>query len=148
MAVRPLELVDHPEWLRLRKALWPDCSDDTHAFEMRLYAEQPEKSRVFVFERRGGKLGGFLEVSIRDRVDGSFCRRVGYCEAWYVDADLRRRGIGRLLFDAAEKWAVGKGLTELASDCELGDRQSQTIQRAMGFEETFRLVHFLKKLQR
>lgn len=150
MAVRPIELTDHAEWLRMRKALWPDCSDDMQVLEMRLFAEHPETSHVFVYPRHNGKvrLGGFLEVRIRERVNGSFCRRVGTFGGWYVDPDLRGRGIGRLLFEAGERWVASKGLTELASECELDNRQSQAIHRAMGFEETSRLVHFLKKIHR
>jgi hypothetical protein len=37
-------------------------------------------------------------------------------------------------------------LTELASDAELDNLPAQSAHLAMGFHETFRLVHFLKPL--
>lgn len=34
--LRPLRRRDREEWLRLRRALWPDCSTAMHRLEMRL----------------------------------------------------------------------------------------------------------------
>jgi len=145
--IRPLALTDHAEWLRMRRALWPECSDDVHAYAMRIYSEEPERAQVFVHSRKDGSLGGFLEVCIRDRVEGSFCRRVGYIQSWYVDPDIRRKRIGRRLFDAAETWARDQGVAEIGSDCGVGNDDSLAMHAAMGFEETSRLAHFLKKIR-
>ena len=99
--IRPVTRSDFGEWRRMRAALWPDCSPGMHNLEM---AEQisSEEFAVFVYERSEGKLGGFIELSIRDRVDGAMSPRVGYVEGWYVDADLRGQGVGRVLIDKAE----------------------------------------------
>jgi aminoglycoside 6'-N-acetyltransferase I len=148
MAIRQISASDHAEWLRMRRALWPDCSEAMHALEMNEYAQRTETNAVFVFEREGGTLGGFIELSIRDRVDGSYSERVGYVEGWYVDPDLRGRGVGRQLIAQAEQWTIGCGLTELASDAEIENEQSIRAHRSLGFRETFRLVHFLKQLKR
>ena len=128
----------------MRAALWPDCPAEMHDLEMR---EQTEGSHplVFVFARSNG-LGGFIEVSVRDRVDGSSSPRVGYVEGWYVDPDLRGQGIGRQLIRQAEDWARSHGLTELASDAEFLNDDSIRAHHALGFRETFRLVHFVKSL--
>src|SRR5688572_17765652 len=108
------------EWDRMRRALWPDCQSAMHDHEVAEIGAHPDKYAVLVYHRddAAGRLGGFVEVSIRDRVDGSLSRSVGYLEAWYVDADLRGRGIGRALLEAAECWAAERGLTEMGSDCE------------------------------
>ena len=147
MPVRPFQQNDRPEILRMRRALWPDCGDDMHEFEM-LQGElaKPDAYAVFVFARENGSLGGFIEMSIRDRVDGSFSERVGYIEGWYVDPDLRGKGIGRQLVEAGEQWTRERGLTETASDAELENEHSLSAHKALGFKETFRLVHFLKQL--
>jgi len=147
MLIRPLEPHDQSEWLRLRRALWPDCSDEMHARELEEYADSAGGRAAFVQVREDGRLGGFAEVSIRTRVDGSMSPRVAYLEGWYVEPDLRGQGLGRKLIESAERWAIARGLTELASDAELGNPESLKAHQALGFRETFRLVHFLKPLK-
>src|SRR5688500_8607057 len=99
-----LEHTDRPEWLRMRKLLWPDCPDDMHAIEVAQHDAKAADSAVFVFRRPSNSLGGFVEVSFCARVDGSTSERVGYVEGWFVDEDLRGRGIGKQLIAAAERW--------------------------------------------
>ena len=136
---------DFAEWRRMRAALWPDCPADMHDLEM---AEQLSSTdfAVFVHPRSDGKLGGFIELSVRSRVDGTMSPRVGYVEGWYADPDLRGKGVGRALIHRAETWAREKGFTELASDAELQNDDSIRAHHALGFRETFRLVHFVKSL--
>jgi len=142
--IRLLHPKDGPEWFRMRHALWPDCTEAMHRCEM---AEMSSTdSAVFVHERPTGSLGGFVELSVRDRVDGSLSPRVGYVEGWYVDPDLRGQGIGRALIAQAETWAKGLGFTEIASDAEINNTGSIRAHAALGFRETFHLVHFLKSL--
>jgi aminoglycoside 6'-N-acetyltransferase I len=50
------------------------------------------------------------------------------------------------LIAAAEKWTRERGLTEIASDAELENETSIRAHKALGFQETFRLVHFLKRV--
>jgi aminoglycoside 6'-N-acetyltransferase I len=148
MSIRQLNASeDHAEWLRMRCALWPDCSEAMHELEIEQQIRQADAGAVFVFEREGGGLGAFIELSIRDRVDGSFSERVGYVEGWYVDSDLRGSGVGRQLMASAEQWTTGRGLTELASDAEIENEGSIRAHHALGFRETFRLAHFLKQLK-
>jgi aminoglycoside 6'-N-acetyltransferase I len=143
--IRPLTREDLAEYLRMRKSLWPDCSDEMHRFEMDAQLNS-HASPVFVHQRDNDRLGAFIEISIRARVDGSMSEKVAYIEGWYVDPDLRSRGIGRTLVLAAENWARGQGLTEIASDAELWNDRSIAAHAKLGFKETFRLVHFLKVL--
>lgn len=138
---------DRAEWLRLRRALWPDCSKSMHALEMREYRTKARQRIVLVLARARGGLGGFIEVSVRDRVDGSKSSEVAYIEGWYVDPEFRGAGLGRRLMRAAEDWAKARGLTELASDTELDNRAALEAHQAIGFRETFRLVHLLKRLK-
>jgi aminoglycoside 6'-N-acetyltransferase I len=145
MLITGLRAEDRSEWLRMRRALWPDCSEEMHALEMAQQGSRSDEA-VFVFRRTNGGLGAFVEVSIRDRVDGSMSDRVGYVEGWYVDADLRGSGIGRELIAAAERWTLEQGLSEIASDAELDNEHSIRAHKALGFKETFRLVHFLKRV--
>jgi GNAT superfamily N-acetyltransferase len=120
--IRRLSREDWPEWRRMRAALWPDCLPEMHELEM---TEQSAASdgAVFVHQRPDSSLGGFIELSIRDRVDGSFSPRVGYIEGWYVDPDLRGSGIGRQLVECAAEmgpaaWAERIG--QRRGDCQRG----------------------------
>ena len=143
-AIRPLGQPDRAEWLRMRKGLWPVLDAATHEREMRDYAARPDDAAVFVVDRGNGLLGGFIELSTRDRIEVSFADPVAYVEGWFIDADLRRRGAGRLLMRRAEAWAREHGLRQLGSDTDLDNRKSIGAHRALGFRETIRLVHFLK----
>jgi len=147
MSIRPLEPCDRSEWLRLRRALWPDCAEAMHACEMEEYTNNAATRAVFVFTREDGRLGGFAEVSIRDRVDGSLSASVACLEGWFVESDLQGKGIGRKLVEASERWAAAHGMTEIASDAELSNTAGLKAHAALGFRETFRLVHFLKRLK-
>ncbi len=136
---------DRAEWLRMRKALWNDCPDEDQEREIDEMLES-DREEVFFAERPGGGLGGFLEASIRPWADGCEARPVGYVEGWYVDPDLRRRGVGRALVEAAEAWARSKGCRQMASDAELWNEVSHRAHGALGYEETARLVLFKKDL--
>jgi aminoglycoside 6'-N-acetyltransferase I len=140
-------MTDHAEWLRLRKALSPNCIDDTHVLEMRHFLDSPTHSKVFVFAKDDTTLGGFIEVSVRERVDGSFSRQVGYVDGWYVEPELRHQDIGRRLLRAAERWTIRQGLCELASDCDANAAEAIQAHADAGFHEAFRLVHFLKRVE-
>ncbi len=147
--IRPLAPGDHAEWLRMRKALWPERNDDWHAWGMRLLVEQSGSSRVFVYPRRHeiGKLGGFVELLVTDGLEGSLSRPVGRILAWYVDPDLQGIGIGRRLLETAEHWAAERGLREIVSECPLEDSRAQVVCRAAGLQEAERLIRFRKAIR-
>jgi len=135
--VRPVEDSDAAAWLRMRAALWPDGAD-THAAEIEeflsgtaleplavLIAEDPEKGPI-----------GFAELSLRACAEGCRTSPVGYLEGWFVEAEARGRGVGRLLVEAAARWARGRGCRELASDSAAANEISRTAHQSAGFEET------------
>jgi aminoglycoside 6'-N-acetyltransferase I len=143
--VRPVQEPDRRDWLRMRRLLWPECSEEDHAAEMEDYLRAPATA-VFVAERDGGGLGGFVEASLRPSAEGCGAGPVGYVEGWFVDADLRRRSVGRLLVQAAEEWARGRGCREMASDAEGENAVSRAAHAALGYHEVNGLAHFRKSL--
>lgn len=90
---------------------------------------------------------GFVQVGLRSHADGCDpAHPVGYIEAWFVFAALRRRGVGKALIGAAEDWARGQGCVEMASDALIENEVSQRAQVALGFEVVDRCVTFRKHL--
>ena len=147
VVIRPVEPDDQSEWLRMRRALWPEVEESMHKLEMPILTGDPAEQSVLVVDNGTNQLGGFIELSIRPRVDGSYSERVAYVEGWFVDEAHRGQGIGRRLMHAAEAWARERELTELASDTELHNEDGVRAHRALGFRETFRLIHFLKPVE-
>lgn len=144
--VRPLQEKDLGEWLRLRKLLWDAISDDDHRTEMVDIVEHPETQFVAVADTGNGRLGGFLEASIRPFVEDCHTDHVGYLEGWFVEPEYRRQGLGAGLVEQAELWARSRDCTEMASDCEVGNATSAAAHVKLGYAETARLVHFRKDL--
>jgi aminoglycoside 6'-N-acetyltransferase I len=145
-SVRPLREPDLNDWLRLRKQLWDATSDADHRREMVDIVNHPDSQFVLVAAHETGRLIGFLEVSIRPFVEDCETDHVGYLEGWYVEPDVRGRGIGRELVRIAENWAREKGCEEMASDAEIGNELSLLVHLGLGYNETSRLVHLRKEL--
>lgn len=145
VTIRAATEEDQGQWLRLRRTLWPDCDDDMHRLEMSQTLSSD--GIVFVAEQEGVGLVGFAEVSLRhDHVDGASITPVPYLEGWFVDSRFRRRGIGRSLVAAAERWAAERGCTEFASDAEIDNHTSIVVHKTLGFREGNRTVHFIKTI--
>ena len=138
---------DRPEWLRMRAALWPDQTRAKHREGMDEYLLE-NAAVAYVAARPSGGLAGFVEATIRPHADACDTSPVGYVEGWYVDADVRRQGVGRRLVRTAERWARGLGCTEMGSDCLLDNEVSFRAHLAIGYEERERLIHFRRWLAR
>ncbi len=152
--VRHPQAEDCAEWTRMRSALWPDASAESHAEEIAAYLTGNltgwlaglHAVTVLVAVRPGGGLCGFLEASVRPMVDDCTTHRVGYVEGWYVDPDVRQKGVGRTLVRAAEAWSSSQGCREMASDAHLANTISIAAHKAMGFDDAAPSVRFRKWL--
>ena len=131
----------------MRRSLWPDSSDD-HLQEINKFFSNDSKDVVeaLVLERTGNKLGGFIEINVRNYAEGSNSKNVPHIEGWYIDEGIRNCGHGKALMDAAEKWAIANGFNELASDSGLENIHGIAVHKALGFTEVGRGVCFIKKL--
>lgn len=136
---------DLSEWLRMRQLLWPEDKTERLDLEMQRILASPRKP-VFVMERPDGRLAGFLEAGTREYADGGQTSPVAYIEGWFVDADVRRRGLGRLLVEAAEAWARSQGLQEIGSDTGMSNAASISAHKSLGYRDAEHLIHFIKKL--
>jgi aminoglycoside 6'-N-acetyltransferase I len=146
MEIRPVKISDRAEWFRLRCLLWPKAIEEHEGEIAAFLDESTPKSAVFVLDRGDGRLGGFVEASIRTYAEDCASDEIAYVEGWYVELDLRQQGYGRQLVQQVETWGRSLGLTEMASDCLLDNTVSYRAHLALGFEEVDRIICFRKDL--
>lgn len=150
MVIRPVQATDVDEWLRMRLELWPDSDPEKETGEINHFLAEPPRPLLptlhaaFVCPRPEGGLCGLVELSIKDTAPGCQTDRIGYLEAWYVDPDIRGRGIGRALIERGEAWAKDKGCREMASDTTPSYPLSPGAHAALGYDEVER--YFRKDL--
>ncbi|MCH7639135.1 MAG: GNAT family N-acetyltransferase, partial [Bacteroidetes bacterium] len=89
MTIRPLEIAERPKWKRMRKALFPKCDDVMHAFEMDGHLAKGNDATVLFAIDEAGAILGFIELTIRERVEHSTEDHVAYVEAWYIEPTAR-----------------------------------------------------------
>ena len=130
----------------LRLALW-QAPREEHLAEMALMAANPQRFAAFVASADNEETLGLAEAAIRtDYVNGAQSSPVGFLEGLYVVPHARRKGVARALVAEVSQWARASGCSELASDAALANAASQAVHRALGFEETERVVFFRKQL--
>lgn len=131
----------------MRDALWPDGSNWHEREIAQFFAGTLSMPlAVLLAEDEKGTPLGFAELSIRKYAEDCITDRVAYLEGWYVVPDARRRGVGRALIAAAERWAREQGCTEFGSDALIDNEISAAAHRAAGFTETVQIRCFRKQL--
>ena len=131
----------------MRTALWPHAvAEHAPAIDAFLAGRARDLDEVLVHDDGASVAIGFIELRIRNYAEGSNATAVPFIEGWYVEPPHRGRGIGAALVTGAARWAKQLGFAELASDTDLENTGSIAAHRALGFEETDRIVCFLKKL--
>jgi aminoglycoside 6'-N-acetyltransferase I len=136
-----------PAWRRMRQALWPEMTEEENTRETE--AMMAAASRFFVRIAVDGedRPAGFAEATLRnDYVNGCTTSPVVFLEGIYIEPWARRRGVARLLVDAVGTWGREQGCREFASDALIENMDSHSMHRALGFEETERVVYFRKDL--
>ena len=114
---------------------------------MRSYVADPRRYANFLACSTAADAIGFAEVSLRsDYVNGTETSPVAFVEGLYVVPHARRNGVAAALVTAACDWGRRAGCREIASDALLENSTSQVVHRALGFEETERVVYFRRKL--
>lgn len=141
--VREAGARDRDAVVRMRTALWPDS--EPAEVDALLAAPEPDVV-VLIAESDDGAPCGFAEVGERKFADGCVTSPVGYLEGLWVDAAVRRAGVGSSLVRAAMEWARERGLREFASDVEASNEASLRFHDAVGFEEVQRSVCFRAEL--
>ena len=118
------------------KELTAEYAEIIHSDECAVFLSTKENTAV-----------GFAQVQLRrDYVEGTNSSPVGYLEGIFVKKEYRKCGYAKELLKYCEKWAIEKGCTEFASDCELTNGMSLAFHLNVGFTEANRIICFTKKL--
>lgn len=143
----PCASVKQSGWLQLRQSLWPDGTAEEHVAEMASFLNAPHRYAQFLAYSASGQAVGFAEAAVRtDYVNGTNTSPVAFLEGIYVAPEFRRNGVGAALVSTVSAWARSVGCSELASDALLENESSHAMHRALGFQETERVVYFRKVL--
>lgn len=147
ISITPAAPSDEADWTAMRTALWPAGGDGEHAADIaELLANAGETINLIARDADGAALG-FAEAALRrDYVNGCKTSPVAFLEGIFVTPEARGRGVARALVSAVEEWARERGCTEFASDAAPDNFSSLDMHRALGFEETQRVVFFRKVL--
>lgn len=145
MKIMPITEPLLADWLQLRILLWPD-HEDAHLLEMRQLLEQPHTLQLLSYNDQQQAIA-MLEASIRyEYVNGTQTSPVAFLEGIYVLPEYRRSGVATTLVQQVEDWAKQFSCTEFASDAAIDNTISHAMHRALGFQETERVVYFKKKI--
>jgi aminoglycoside 6'-N-acetyltransferase I len=115
---------------------------------MSSFIADPKRYGQFVAYSPSREAVGLAEASVRhDYVNGTDSSPVAFVEGLYVVPQARRQGIAASLVAAVCAWAKSAGCRELASDAALENAIGHVVHRALGFEETERVVFFCRNLE-
>ena len=133
-------------WLALRSALWPEVSGAEQLSGMVDAVARGHYVRLAM--TASGSAIGLVEASKRvDFVNGTSSSPVAFLEGLYVVPASRRQGVARALVQSVVEWALAEGCCELASDSLLDNSGAHAAHRALGFEESERVVYFRRGLR-
>ncbi|MBQ6521456.1 MAG: GNAT family N-acetyltransferase [Atopobiaceae bacterium] len=136
---------DLPTVVEMALLLWP--SDEPEALEREFISVLDEDEATILVATDRDRLVGFALCRLRhDYVEGTTGSPVGYLEGIYVHEGDRRRHFASEMIGAFEKWARRMGCREVASDCEIGNVESEALHLACDFDEANRIICFVKRI--
>lgn len=144
MLIAPLTDADIDRWLPLRQALWTKESAEQLRDDARRTLADPNQVGFLAFlPEENSRAIGFIEAGLYDD-DG---KPRAHVEAWYVDPEFRRRGIGHGLLGHVEQWALHRSIALLTSDTNADYPVSPAAHEGAGFEKLAELQIFVKRLR-
>ncbi len=132
-------------WRQMRQTLWPEMTEEENLRDTEAMMTATSRFFVRIAMNREDKPAGFVEATVRnDYVNGCATSPVAFLEGIYVEPGLGDKGSARTLIGAVEEWGRKMDCREFASDALLENSDSHSMHRALGFEETERVVYFRK----
>jgi GNAT superfamily N-acetyltransferase len=140
--VRPPKLADLERMADLAGQLGYECTGmDVRA---RLDAMwDSNQYAVYVAELPQGQIGGWIGVYVFRTVETDCCAEIS---GLVVDQQIRSRGIGTLLLEAAEQWAHRHRCTTISVRSNVTRDRAHQFYRNHGYELTKTQKSFLKIL--
>lgn len=134
-----------PAWRQMRITHFSDLNDEFNERETRSIFNSQNRA-CFIILADSNEVMGFLEVALRNLVDGCLGSPVGYIEGLYLKPPYRGLGYGRQVVELAAEWFGDRGCQEMATDTELENINAQKFYESIGFQETYRIVEFKKNI--
>ncbi len=132
-------------WRAMRDDLYAGVPPEFHEAEMTLMLASDDRACLLVRDPEDEAIG-FIEVSLRNVVDGCLGGPVGYIEGIYLVPNWRGLGLGPAMIEAAATWFRAQGCRDMATDAELDNEDAQQFWSELGFDETWRIVQYHKSL--
>jgi aminoglycoside 6'-N-acetyltransferase I len=145
LRLTPATRRDAEAWLVMRRDLYSDVDDAFHALEMDLILSSDDRACLLV-RAPDDEAVGFIEITLRNAVDGCLGGPVGYIEGIYLIPSWRGLGLGPAMVDAVAEWFRTQGCRAMATDAEIDNEDAQQFWNDLGFEETYRIVQYRKSL--
>ncbi len=147
MKLTPISKEEFSLWSEFRSAIYPLLNSDFNAKEMDQIYHSHWWHCWFV-EREDRERIGFVELSLRNIVDGCLSSPVPYLEGLYLTAPERGKGRGAEVIAMIKIWCQRHGFSELATDAELNNIRAQEFYEKLGFEPVDRVVEYRLELQK
>jgi GNAT superfamily N-acetyltransferase len=104
--IRQAQLCDCNAMAELALQLGYECSGEEVRDRLTHMQDLHHQYAVFVAELPGGQVAGWVGAYLFRSVETESCAEIS---GLVVDQNLRSRGIGKILLEAAERWAVEIG---------------------------------------
>ena len=132
---------DLAQWKAMRKELYPTLDEMFDEKEMERIFNHKEWACQLITDYNETILG-FVEISLRNFVDGCLSSPVAYIEGLFLKPQYRQQGLGKEVIKQIMAWCIQHGYSELATDTELENLNAQAFYKSVGFQETYRVVEF------
>jgi len=95
---------------------------------------------VYVAELPGGQVAGWIGMYLFRSIEAETCVEL---TGLIVDQQVRCRGIGKVLLEAAEEWARGHDCTAITVHCNVGRERAHAFYTNNGYRhlKTQKLLH-------
>lgn len=100
-------------------------------------------NRAYVARDAGGQRLGFVWVI--ESVSGFTAQPFAWLMCLYVEAAVRRQGLGRRLMEHVEAWARERGLAQIVLNVSAGNLPARELYVSLGYQvETMRMTKGLQ----
>ena len=108
--------------------------DDTNSASLKKAMEEPEPdSAIFIAEDETGNRAGFIHL--QDQIDYFNSERGGYISDLAVTMSFEGRGVGGMLINKAEEWALKNNCRMLSLYVFSNNTKARRVYEKLGFQE-------------